>query len=784
MSVNGISALERGIRQTPHRETLALLVDALSLTGSDRETFESAASTRTSRSSRSKQVAAPESFPAVLTNFVGRENDIDAIVASIEMHRLVTILGPGGVGKTRTALEVASLVRGTMRDGVHLVELAPLGDGERIGSAIAHALGVPQSINRGAIEQVAAYARQRSLLLILDNCEHVIDDVAFASSRLMRECAGLKILATSREALRISGERTHRLRGLDASAAIALFTDRARAIDHTFSIDDRKAETVAALCRRLDGLPLAIELATARLNQMQPQALLTNLEQRFHVLTGGERDAPSRQRTLYAAIDWSFGLLPPSEKHIFERLSIFPDAFSHAAAGAVCSESTADDLLDSLASLADKSLVEVLLDGDEPRYRMLESTRAFAAERLAERGETIRTARKLLYYCVKVAMQIGALQDSGVDAAWRGLLQSERANFRAALKWALVEEGDIAAAQRLICLLHYAWGTFPREGRSWTRIARKHVDDSTPKDIRAGLALLESIIALQYIETSAALAAAREAAPLFREINNESGRIWAVGLATLTQVSLGELDTMNATAARNVEDARALGRPRLLSFALRVATVTYGATGNLEHARACNAEAHRLLAPYDATFHMLMISGHDRSRIEALAGNYDAAIQIVREAQAELAENAPALSALLLMDQPLWLASIGRSREAPIAVADALRFAVDAGIDILTTRCLYNYALVEIMQAEPQDVAFAEVARGVAPLFGFAERACGEAGTLPYAWHFSIIDAFESRLRFVADTQAFRERKADGERMTQRQAIALYRELAATNGFL
>jgi predicted ATPase/transcriptional regulator with XRE-family HTH domain len=424
MSVNGISALERGERRSPYRETVLLLAKALDLTPAAAVEFEAAAARpRRPHARVLPQAAASDGGAEPATNLslqrtslVGREAEIADIVGFFQDCRLVTLTGAGGVGKTRTALAVGENLVADMKAGVWLVELAPLAQGSFVLGSVARALNIQEPPNRPLLETLLAYLKQKSLLLILDNCEHVIAEAAAFADALLRGCPNLRVLATSREPLRIAGEQLYRLPSLsmptpqEASrltareaadhAAILLFVERAKAIDHRFTLSDDTAPVVADICRRLDGLPLAIELAAARVKVLSLRQLHERLEERFRVLTGGSRNALPRQQTIRALIDWSYDLLDERERTLFRRLGIFVNGFTLEGAMAIGSGHELDELevFDVLASLVDKSLVLADLTVDALRYRLLKSTRAYAREKLDLAGERESSAARHLHY--------------------------------------------------------------------------------------------------------------------------------------------------------------------------------------------------------------------------------------------------------------------------------------------------------------------------------------------------------------------------------------------------
>jgi predicted ATPase/transcriptional regulator with XRE-family HTH domain len=396
LSFHGISALERGFRRTPQPDTLALLAGALALAGEQRAALETAAARATLPRRRSENVTlgpwldtVPSKLPLSLTSFVGRAAELDEIVALAHDHRLVTITGAGGVGKTQIALRAAAITDKGEKGDVRFVGLATVSEAPAVVAAIASALGVQQVPKHQLLDTLLTHLRDRSVLLILDNCEHVLPQAASIVEKLLQGCPNLRILAISREPLKSSGERAYCLQSLGADDACKLFADRARAVDHRFLLSDENSAIIARICRRLDGNALAIELAAARVNVLSLKALAENLESQLSILDAGMRTALARQQTMRATIEWSYGLLSPREQRIFERLSVLEGGSTLETAMTVCAggDIAEDDVLDAIISLVDKSIVAADLDGAEPRYRLLEPFREFGRERLAMRDE-------------------------------------------------------------------------------------------------------------------------------------------------------------------------------------------------------------------------------------------------------------------------------------------------------------------------------------------------------------------------------------------------------------
>lgn len=468
MSRDGISALERGYRRTPQRETLALLASALALRGEQRREFETAA-----RSGVPRHDAESATLPLALTSFVGRDAELDEIGTLVREHRLVTLTGTGGIGKTQTALRVASERSAAADCPVCFVGLAPLAS-EAVVSAIAAAVRAPEVHNRPLIDALLAFLKTKQLLLILDNCEHVIAQAATVADAILAACPRIRILATSREPLRTAGECTYRLASLSMPApesihrldakhlasygSLALFTDRARAADHRFELTERNARIVAELCRRLGGIPLAIELAAARVDLLSVEAIADRLDKRFWTLTSGERVALPRQQTMRATIEWSYDLLSAREQRLFENLSVFVGGCTLEAAEAIAPDCALDapDVVGLLLSLADKSLVVADLEARRPRYRLLELTRAFAIEKLAENGDRTALRRRHAEWVAQLADRAWGIGPSRPVEPWVREFEPELENARAAVDWALSAD-EVSLAARIACGFTGIW---------------------------------------------------------------------------------------------------------------------------------------------------------------------------------------------------------------------------------------------------------------------------------------------------------------------------------------
>ena len=479
MSAVGIGALERGDRRTPQRETVALLAKALGLSPSASTEFAAAAarSPRRKPAVDAKASAGSDNLPPQLTSFIGRQREVGEIAALLATRRLVTLVGSGGIGKSRISLEVAARTRPDWSDGVWLVELAPLASGEYVPSTVARALGMTLACDSDPLDDLVRALAAKQMLLVFDNCEHLIESAALVASAILRSCPRVTVLASGRQGLGIAGEETYRLKSLDLPPdnelqtlgardalgfeAIALFVERARTVDKNFALSDDTAPDVARICRQLDGLPLAIELAASRVNVLSPRQLRDRLAERFRLLISGSRDAVPRHRTLQGLIDWSHDLLDERERVLFRRLSIFTGSFTlDGAAGIFGSNDVAEfEILDVLAGLVDKSLVLAETGADVLRYRLLESTRAYAWEKLvsADEGETI-AVRHLGYLRCRFAMLRERMERTARETERNVAFCTDLDDVRAALDAAL-RRADVLGGGALLAEIGDAWMT-------------------------------------------------------------------------------------------------------------------------------------------------------------------------------------------------------------------------------------------------------------------------------------------------------------------------------------
>jgi len=393
--------------------------------------------------------ATPNNLPQQVTSFIGREQELAEVASLLGKTRLLTLLGPGGIGKTRLSLQVAADAMDAFPDGVWFVELAPLTDAQRVPQAVASVLGVKEEAGRPVIEALLKHVKDRQLLLVLDNCEHLVHACAELARQLLQAGTKMKVLASSREPLRTSGEQTYAVpplslpeanqtmavESLTEFEAVRLFVERAIAVQATFEISERNAAATTDICRRLDGIPLAIELAAARVRALSVDAIAERLSDRFRLLTGGDRTALPRQQTLRALIDWSYDLLIEAERVVLRRLAVFAGGWTLEAAEAVASGADVlqGDVLDLLTHLVEKSLV--VLEAGGGRYRLLDSVRQYAQEKLDESGEASAVGDRHLTFYLALAEKARPELVGSEQGIWLARLDLEQENLLSAHAW-------------------------------------------------------------------------------------------------------------------------------------------------------------------------------------------------------------------------------------------------------------------------------------------------------------------------------------------------------------
>jgi predicted ATPase/DNA-binding SARP family transcriptional activator len=688
---------------------------------------------------------APHNLPAQVSSFIGRERQLSEVRALLSRARVITLTGPGGVGKTRLALQLAESMLDRSNDGPWFVDLAPLTDAALVAAKLAGVLGVREQPGRSSPESLVASCRTRQLLVILDNCEHVIDEAAKIADQMVRGCPRMILLATSREPLAIEGEHLYRVPPLfvppaDAdpssmltSDAVQLFAERARQHRSDFSVDSANASAVGRLCRRLDGIPLAIELAAARLRTLPLEEIDNRLGERFRLLTGGHRVAAPRQQTLEALIDWSYDLLDPGEQEMLERLSVFAGGFDLQSAEAVAGAGSDMPLevLDRIAALTDKSLVQCD-DAASSRYRLLDTVRDYATAKLVARSDT--TARALRaahrdHYLALAETAAPHLIGHG-QTEWLDRLELEFDNLRAAISFSL-KDPDPAAALRLGRALCYFWlYRQPRaEGAAALCAALDRPDAAEPTSTR-GRALAAAAILLTMItgEYDAAAVRAQEALEIARAVGDPDLQAEALHVLALINESRGNEQAHYELTAEGLALATALDDPHLMALLL----MTRGSSPYLSPAERARTVGQSLMLAHQAGNTALYLGTlNNLSYLELEDGRISAARARLAEG-VHLAQEIGARRGLSLLSCTLGFASYlaDADTDARAMFDQCLAIAQRSGDQLMVAYAQLGRALVASRTGEP---------RAAARLHGAADAIHARLGTR--------FDSLESRLR-------------------------------------
>ena len=587
-------------------------------------------------------------LPPTLTSLIGREAERDKVLSLLAHERLVTLIGAGGVGKTRLALAVATELVGHYADGVWLVEFAPLADPALAVGAAAQALGVREKPGRPLLATLTDHLKDKELLLVLDNCEHLIRACADLASALLRACPGVRLLATSREGLEVGGERHYRAPSLTVPdprrlppmelvgsyEAVRLFVTRAQARRQEFVLDERTAPAVAAVCARLDGIPLAIELAAARIGSLPVEAIAERLDQRFRLLTGGPRDAPSRQHTLRAAIDWSWELLSAPEQLLLRRLSVFAGGWALGAVETVCAGDGIEgwEILDLLDGLVNKSLAHLEEGAAEARYGLLETVRQYAGERLEESGERGAARARHLAWSVSLAERAAPALTGPEQGDWLARLEAEHDNLRAALAFGLTEAAQADRALALAGLLWRFWSTHGHlsEGRRWLEGAlacAPVAEDGSGMIARARALLGAGVLATIQDNNEPALSLLEQSLDLFRRLDDQQGIAGALNSLGNLAIQQGEYARSSALFSESLARRQELGDTQGIAISLHNLAMVARFQGDYSRASALYGESLTLSRTLGHTHNMaatlsqmagVALDQADHARAEAL----------------------------------------------------------------------------------------------------------------------------------------------------------------------
>jgi predicted ATPase/class 3 adenylate cyclase len=706
----------------------------------------------------------PNNLPLQLTSFVGRDEQLAELKTLTRQHRLVTLVGTGGAGKTRCAIQAGAELLEEFSDGVWLVELAPISDSSLIATAIAQALKVREEPNRPLLDTLLAHLERRQMLLIVDNCEHLIDEARNVIAAILRGAPRVRVLATSRESLNVGGERALQLPSLSASDSVTLFADRARAADSRFELSETNAPFVSEIAERLDGIPLAIELAAARVKVLSPQQLAQKLDERLRILTGGDRSALPRHRTMRALIDWSYDLLDERERALFRRLAIFAGGWTLQSATEICSGDGIDDeweMLDALSSLVDKSLVIVDAVGEDRRYRMLNSIREYARERLGEAGEIERIAEKHARFYAEFVHGLEPLVEALEDVEWRQTLAVELDNIRGAVEWTIFGGHDIAIGLALLADMEWPQLlTEPHESLRWFETAGRFVDAMPSALAHARIlrhcVLLERIAGRTVAECEETARRAVEVAKATRDTNEIARALANLGGMCRDAVRFDEADRAFTEAFKT---------PALLSRAtttvvLRMWAVMNLQRGEIELAHGRVSEVARLERPGSEAHASALLN---LGELHFAAGDIQAAREAAIAAKETYADMSSVYLVLVLSNIAAYAMAADDVAEARNALREALHLQQTLRSVWLST-VLEHHALLTALEGEHDRAVL---------LVGFTDRRYVSLGD---ARQRTEQRGYERLMRLLAQSYSgddLARRMGEGAGLTEEQALAV-----------
>jgi predicted ATPase/class 3 adenylate cyclase len=725
--------------------------------------------------------ARPTNLPTQLTPFIGREQEVSEAVtlARREDVRLLTLTGAGGTGKTRLALQVAAALLDDFDDGVFFVDVAPITDPHLFVPTIAQALSLRERPGESLGDTLHDYLRDKRILLVLDNLEQLRDPGPVVTALLTR-AASVKALVTSRAPLHLSGEHEYPVsplavpdidsaetpQQLATYEALQLFLERAQAVKPEFELTSENGKSVAEICARLDGLPLAIELAAARVRILSPQALLARLSQRLTLLTGGARDAPARQRTLRDAIAWSYGLLDGGEQRLFARLAVFVGGCTLEAAEAVCKPDAEFDTtaFDAVASLADKSLVrQGETPAGEPRFSMLETIREYALDRLERSGEGELLRQRHADFFTAFAEQAEPEILGPDQLEWVERLEPDRDNFRAALGW-LIERRDGEGALRLIGSLRRAWVArgYLIETRGWLEAAFE-LGAAVPPRVEAKARYGLGRVALVQGDYDHATPPLEESTRLFRAVDETEGLVFSLADLGFLATAQGRHEDAPRFAEESLAVATAAGKARLVAAALHSLACAKLDTGEYAQARGLFGESlalrrsrgdKRNIANSLCYLGSVALLQDDVDRATAFL---DESLALARELGNQL------LVATALANQSLVALAAGDTERAAALGTESLSLSHELGDRRTAVECLHALAGVAAVQAEPLRAAL---------LAGAAESLHAAIKAPPSPAERAVSEPFLSIARAAVDQDSFEAAWERGRLIGYEAAVA------------
>jgi predicted ATPase/DNA-binding XRE family transcriptional regulator len=766
MSADGISALERGVNKAPQRETLALLLGALQLQAQQRQAIEAAAR----RPSRPRMSAAraikKHNLPRLTSPLFGRERELREIEGLVAASQLVTLTGTGGVGKTRLAVEAGHAAQAKFDDGIWFVDLAAVHDPTHVPSVLAYAFSVRERPNASLLDGVVEALARKNMLVIVDNCEHVVTAAAAAVEKISSECAGVRILATSRQPLEVAGERTYRLASLSEEASVELFAEVAARSDTGFSFGDERA-IVERICRRLDGIALAIELAAARVKLISLSQIEALLSERFAVLSGGGR--LGRHRTMHALVDWSYDLLSPEEQTLFARLSVFPAEFSLEAVLAVCAGDgiTKGRVLDILGSLVDKSLLTTERRGRVRHFRLLETIGAYALEKLGARIAALN--RKHALYYLKFAESV-----DWSNPNFEEVVEAEYDNLRHVLEWAIDGGADAELGVRLLAAIR-EFLLLRGFGADTARRAERALAGPTelPKPIQAQAWETIANMRGDLLLPSQAFEAAARMLQLYEELADQAGVARSLRARGIAQLRLGLYAEAEEALRRSLELSKAHGSQRDVVRTLGSIGLALGMTGRPAEGRQTTHESLEM-ARQLGDQRILWVGVINLAEAEFGAGEIENAVRRLEELLAgrTMRKNIR-VRANVESNLAIYLIALQREDEARALARAAVWDAREAGDDGIMACAIGTLATLR-SRNDP---------RGAARLNGYVDNVFSAGYIREYTERFTQ-ELLMERLRQALTGDEIAALAREGSALTESQAVRLaahYARITARN---
>ena len=725
----------------------------------------------------------PNNLPRQLTSFIGREREMEEVKTLFAHTYLLTLTGSGGCGKTRLGLQVAADLVGEYKDGAWIVELAALADPDLVTQEVASALGVREGQGDSILDTLLNYLKPRQLLLMLDNCEHLIEACTALTDSLLRSCPNLKIMVASREALGIEGESTYRVPSLslpdpknlppveklNTYEAVKLFIDRAVAAVSTFTVTNQNASAVAQICHRLDGIPLAIELAAARIKVLEVEEITARLDDRFRLLTGGSRTALPRQQTLRATIDWSYNLLSEQESVLLGRLSVFMGGWTFEAAEEICVGEGVEDyeVLDLLTSLVEKSLVVAEGQGGKKRYHLLETVRQYARDRLLDSGESATLRDRHLEWYLEFTERAEPELSGPDQVEWLDWLESELDNLRAALEWSLGGE-EVEIGLRLAGALNWFWFRrgYYNEGQRWLEeslsgSSRLPASERT-KSARANALWGAGLMLFGKSDYGLAAAPFEESLALYQELGDKQGAGYSLICLGVVSGRQGDYVRGRALYEEGLSMFREVGDKLGISFSLWLLGGNARFQGDYERATPLLEESLALSREMGNKW-IISTSLLELGRVAFNQGDYERAKALVEE-NLVLCRELGGKRGIAQLLHLLGLVALGQDDHdrATELFKESLALNQELGVKDFIAYCLEGLAGVAVAQGESEPGAI---------ILGAAEGIRKAISAPPPPSERVEIDRNVAAVRAGLDEKTFTEAWAQGRKMSMEEAV-------------